>query len=366
MIDNKKEQKMIQNIFLTLFLSFLVSGCYDVETTDNNTNGVNNMQGQTQQNNASYQRVIDRLEGRASTPEEYFELANAYMQRSGLTFEKMINKINNSTKNTYSPFMAFVGSVKPKSQQDASSISDLNKAVDYEMKIIGDRCGKDTNLTQFEKDACLYKGLAQTMEVANTLNAMSDDVAKVEEQKDEKLQASSCAMEYAFNGRTSDCSVTEVGQVSFKESHMTYDMIDVFYNGKEYSYLLHENPSKQTRELIVTDGYCSTDDFNTRIPKFTNAEYYPCPATQQEDEDQITAHEALIDSLNEGTDAILAVADDYKELAQTVQDFKIEVSSLSADGEKNATLFETTINMQDMIEYLNMKNSAPYAENQFN
>lgn len=342
---------MIQNILLTLLITLSFTGCYEIKNSDSLNSTTTSLQ------TADYQKTIARLEGVASTPEEYFELANAYMQRSGLILSEVIQSISDSSKDAQSPFLAFVGSVKSSNETDTKSIDDLNKATDYQMLIIGDRCEEGANLTDFEKDVCLYKGLTQTMEVANTINAMSDDITQINTQGDEKLQASSCAMQYAFNGIVDNCSVSEIGKVTFDETSTTYDRIAVYSNGKEYEYLLHKNEITHMRELVITDGYCSTETFNTREYKLTDASYYPCPVTTDEKEEEVTANNNLIDSLNEGTDAILAVADNYEELAQTVRDFRIEISTVGEDGKTDKTILEMDIDMQDMIEYLNEQNN---------
>jgi len=348
---------MIQNIILTIMMLITLSGCYNIENS-------NHTQINQQEENSNYQQVITRLEGHASTPEEYFELAEAYMQRSGLKLSDMIQNISDTTKDAKSPFLAFVGSVKTSTATQAQSIEDLNKATDYHMLIIGDRCKEGATLTNFEKDVCLYKGLAQTMEVANTINSMSDDVSKIDTQGDAKLQASSCAMQYAFNGIIEKhCSISEIGEVTFNESTTTYDRIAVYSNGKEFEYLLLKDEKTHTRELVVTQGYCNVDNFNSRESFLTNTKSYPCPVTTQEGEDEITTNDNLIDSLNEGTDAILAVADNYKELAQSVREFKIEITATRKDEQQqqNQTqdpiIIKVEIDMQDMIEYLNNQNT---------
>jgi hypothetical protein len=348
---------MIKNILLALLISLTLTGCYEIES--NNSSDNNSTQDEEI---PEYQQVISNLEGVASTPQEYFELADAYMQRSGLVLSDVIQEISDSTKDAESPFLAFVASVQPSSEAEASSIQDLDKATDYQMLIIGDRCETNVDLTEFEKEVCLYKGLAQTMEVANTINSMSDDVSQINTNGDAKLQASSCAMQYAFNGIIEKyCSISEIGEVTFDESATTYDRIAVYTDGKEYEYLLLRDDKMHTREVIVTEGYCSSNDFSLRESKLTDNSSYPCPVSTVEGAEQITANNNLIDSLNEGTDAILAVSDNYSELATTVQEFRVEISSVNQEDQSNETVDETIpetdIDMQDMIEYLNEQNT---------
>jgi len=342
---------MIKNILFILLISLSITGCYDLENRDSTNDNT-----QTQEV-PEYQLVISSLEGVASTPEEYFELADAYMQRSGLVLSDVIQDISDSTKDAQSPFLAFVKSVQPSSQEEATSLQDLDKATDYHMLIIGDRCEEGVDLTEFEKEVCLYKGLAQTMEVANTINAMSDDISQVNTNGDAKLQASSCAMQYAFNNIVEKyCSISEVGEVTFEESNATYDKIAVYTEGREYEYLLLKDDRTHTREVVVTDGYCSSDNFETRESTLRDASYLPCPVSMEDGEKQITANDNLVDSLNEGTEAILAVSDNYTELATTVKEFRIEISTVGQDGQTGETIVDTTIDMQDMIEYLNEQN----------
>jgi hypothetical protein len=285
-------------------------------------------------------------------------LAAAYMSRSGLSLDKVIQTICDSSNDSDSPFMAFIQSVDYATKGCSTALADVNKATDYHMLVIGDKCENPNLLNDFEKDVCLYKGLTQTMEAANTINYISSDSSITDEDEgvDNRLKASSCAMQYAFNGVINDCSITEVDSVTFSQSNKKYDRIAVYTNGEEFEYLLTQSSTKNTRELVVTNGFCTLTDFSSRDDiSISTEKYYACPITTNSSESDITTTNSLIDSLNEGTDTIIAVGENHLDLVNTINQFKEEIYTIDEDDTT-----KDLIDVNDMVTYLNTQNKSSY------
>ncbi len=344
------KNKILTGILISTPLIF--SGCYEIQNSENSNSSTTIVK-----KSDDFSTSIEKFEGNANSVEEYMLLAAAYMSRSGLSLDEVIQTICNSSTDSNSPFMAFIDSVEFATQGCSTALADVNKATDYHMLVIGDKCENPSLLNDFEKDVCLYKGLAQTMEVANTINYISNNISNSDEIIDHRLKASSCAMQYAFNGVTDDdCYVTEVNGVTFSQSDKEYDRIAVYTNSEEFEYLLTQN-SNGSREVVVTDGFCTLNDFTSRDDYSTaNEKYYACPITTDENENEITTTESLVNSFNEGTATIIAVGDNHSELVITINLFKKEISSSNGDNSD-----KDIIDVNDMVNYLNIQNETKYS-----
>ncbi len=343
------KNKIFSGLLLSIPLVF--SGCYEIQNSEN----LNSSTTILKQSN-DYDVVISDLEGKADSVEEYMLLAAAYMSRSGLSLDEVIQTICDSSSDSDSPFMAFIESVNFATKGCSTALEDVNKATDYHMLVIGDKCENPSLLSDFEKDVCLYKGLTQTMEAANTINYMSGDSSTIGDGVDNKLKASSCAMQYAFNGVIDDCSISEVDSITFSQSSKKYDRIAVYTNGEEFEYLLTRNSINNRRELVVTNGFCTLTDFSTRDNFSTSTEkYYACPITTNANEDEITTTNSLIDSLNKGTETIIAVGENHLDLVNTINQFKEEIHTIDKDD-----VTKDLIDVNGMVNYLNTKNESSY------
>ena len=219
--------------------------------------------------------VIQKLENNAKTDDDFIALGKAYMGLSGLEIKDVIDKIcisSNAEEGT--SLITFTNSVKYDKAKCDIPLAYLNKATNYFMKAIGDKCTTDqTSLTEFEKDVCVYKGLSQTMEAVTTLNYIQEEN---KEQLSKKLVASSCAMGFAFNGVSGECSIFNKGDVYFKQSDTHYENIIVYTDGAEFEFLLSEG-SHGTKDVVVTDGWCLLDDYSTRVDERLTNSYHICP-----------------------------------------------------------------------------------------
>ena len=336
-----KKNKILTALFLSITLFF--SGCYEIDSAQTT------QKQPTVQNTTDYKNVIASLEGKATTIEEYMQLAAAYMSKSGLTLEEVMEKICNSASTTNS-FMTFVGSVDDATQMCSTALEDVNKATDYYMLIIGDRCEKPDSLNTFEKNVCLYKGLAQTLQAANTINYIqnTDLTPNAAIQASNRLKASSCAMQYASNGESGECSISDVDTIYFAESDREYDRIAVYSDGEEFEFLLTSD--KKNREVIVTNGFCTLDNFSTRFDySDLEREYFACPISTTPNTPEITITNSLIDSFNEGAATILAVSDSNSDLVTSITQFQNEIS-LQNNTSSNES---TSIIREDVVSYIN-------------
>lgn len=333
-----------KTIFFILFSSsFFFSGC--------DTTKVDSKDFNTLLKEEKFSEVIERLEPTASTDDEYLALGAAYMGLSSLKISDVINKICKSSETQEgSSLMAFTQSAKYDKAKCDVPLSYLNKATTYFLYVIGDKCSTEPeSLSLFERDVCVYKGLSQTMEAVTTLNYI---------QEDNKLKASSCAMEYALKGTVSECSIFVKGDVQFVNNTKTYEAVYVYVDGSEYEYLL-EKSQYGLKKLIITDGYCKIDDAENRTEDkdvASSSAYHVCPVNLNEavsDTQEVihpNVNQFIVDSFNKGTEAILIGSDD-KLLTKTVDGFRQEIYATRENNEKHELIDE-----EDMLLYLKQQN----------
>ena len=312
-----------------------------------------------------YATVISRLEGSASSSEDYIALGAAYMGKAGLSLGDIVSAMASEDDSNQNDdgFGTFVDNIASKSTPTA--LGDLGKANENYKEILGEKC-KDENLTlsDSQKDICLYIALANTTRAAVTIDVLADDVSKIADDtngSDDKLTASTCAMQYAFDGANdtnidASCSVTSDGNVTFSTLGKTYDKFTVAVNGSDYYYLMND-----TNNTILTDGFCSADSFTPRVDDY-NATLNACPINEDKDAEEFTAVGILTTVLNDGIDSIggAAASDD---ITADIDEFKCDILGGTYDEfsgciDSNSTEIDTTqeISEQQIIDYLNREN----------
>lgn len=332
---------MIKKIlfFVLLLSSFLCTGC---NTTQKETLDYNALLEKE-----NFSEVIAQLEDKASKDDEYLALGSAYMGLSGLKISDVINKICKSSETQEdSSLMAFTQSAKYDKAKCDVPLSYLNKATTYFLQVIGEKCSTDPeNLSSFERNVCVYKGLSQTMEAVTTLNYI---------QEDNKLKASSCAIEYALKGKSSECSIYVKGDIAFLKNKKTYESIFIYADGSEYEYLI-EKSQYGAKKVIITDGYCKIDDCDHRTQDKSVASsslYHVCPININEAIKNVqevihpNVNQFIVNSFNKGTQAILIGSDDEL-LTKTIDGFREEVYNAREDKNKHNVIDE-----EDMLLYL--------------
>jgi hypothetical protein len=335
--------------------SLVMSGC-----GSSSSDGESRLETQQMLDKANYQGVIDKLENNLTkTAEQNLALAAAYMGRAGLSLSDLIKVVGDSGDND-DAFGSFIGSVDSATKDSKTPLADLNKATSYYKTIVGNKCDDDTvTLTDTQKDICIYKGLSQTMGAATAMNYISEDISSVfsenSNESDNKLNASTCAMQYAIDGNDANidktiCTITDNNKTLTFASEVTYKQIFVTVNGSSYEYLLTQSTPAST---AVTKGYCSLTSFKPRVEDTNSSEYeatfHVCPVTEDKNTKEITTGAVIANALNNGIDSIGVAADD--EMKKDIDEFKKEVLASSGKGA------DDEITEEDIIKYLNKNNN---------
>jgi hypothetical protein len=355
--------------FFMILSLLLFSGCNDSATKSESETPISSVE--TMLSNGDYEEVIETLASSASSFDDYMALAQAYLGMSGFTTDDIIEKINANRDS----LMDFAQAAYEVTKNSDAPLIYLDKATDYYLKIVETKCESaakygSVELSDFESQVCLFKGLAQTMEVVTVMNCIIEDMDEQEEQNN-KLKASSCAMQYGFNGVADGCSVEEAGDVTFSRSGTTYEKIVVGVNGYEFAHLLIENKTLNTKEVILTDGYCLTDNFSSRVDDLEKvegdaSEYEVCPVNLSGQDEvllpvtqdisvmtqQISINSSLVENLNSGTESIEIGGVDNTTLLESIRSFKEQIFETREYDDGNET-----ISVEDVINFLNEYNN---------
>jgi len=306
-----------------------------------------NLSTQEMLDNKDYKGVVNKLEGIASNDDEYLKLATAYMGLSGLSVDKIRIKIYSLNDADENSFMSLTNKINESTKSCNIPLEYLDKSSHYYAKITGDECTQyhEYILTTEEKKICLYRGFSQLVETVTAIGYITGDVTNlITNIQDNKLTTASCAMQYAFNG-TSDCRTYKKEGKMFSDGKY-YDRVTIYSNHEEFQYLLTEDKllgiDSGVKNVVMTNGYCTLDDFSTRIQdkndlRYDAETYFVCPVN-------LTADDVLIDALNEGIEAIIVGADGDPDLIKSVKGFKSEI--LNRDYER-----DDDIKMDSLIQY---------------
>jgi hypothetical protein len=353
-------KKVLLMLFLSISLMF--SGCGDSE-------GESRLETQQMLDRADYAGVIAKLEGKASSSEEFIALGAAYMGKAGLSLADIVSAMssNDDSNQDDSGFGTFIDKISNKSTSTA--LADLGSANQNYKQVLGERCRDSNNtLSDSQKDICLYIALANTTRAAVAIDTLAEDVSKISEDSngsDDKLTASTCAMQYASDGASvahvdANCTITPDGNVTFSILEKTYDKFSVSVNGADYYYLMND-----TNRTVLTKGFCRADSFTPRVDDYNataNPAHYACPINEDKDAEELTAVGLLTTVLNEGIDSIggAAASDD---ISGDINEFKCDILGGNYDEfngcrDSNFTSIDTTqeISEQQIIDYLNREN----------
>ena len=381
---------MLKKVIATsLIVSTLIfSGC----GTD--TEGESRLETQNMLDNGNFKGVITKLEGSASSNEDYITLASAYMGKAGYSILEIASALSKDTKDTNGddedPMKKLVGDDKP-----ASSVTDLSKAASYYKKVVGeDTCDKKKNeennitLDTNQEDVCLFVSLSAIAKTATTLNLLADDMASFStDEKDNaqnitdyKLEASGCAMQFAFDNNfsvttSSDCSFEIApNDINFTVVNRMYRPLAVHVNedtnnSNIYHFMVtQEDNVTHTRSTALTKDYCTNESFE-RFNEY-NTSLYACPINEDPEVVETTSVGVLTDTLNGDIDAILAIVpkddEDDEDIGEDeINEFKCDVINGTFDDEtkvcteQNSTTkinFEDrNITEEDIINYMNSR-----------
>ena len=300
-------------------------------------------------------------------------LAAAYMGKSGYSVSDIVSMFINSDNENGDAFTSFLSSVNEKKR--ANSLVLLTRANSYYLKAIGKESDTDTNqlCSTYNLDTindprltnvCLYIGFNDTIKSANTISYLTGDLNKTIDSIDNKsgetpddMQASLDALKWVTDATyfpeagtiISGPSVVTIADNSFANVHITYEK-----NGKSKVFYRLAKTTKRdpSNTTVVTDGYCDRDgnrsvcdgvekdDGSIDMTKAIAASCYACPIVMDAN-NTLGVAQLLVDSLNDGSDAITAVSDD-PDITNSVTDFKENITG-SSNG---------TVTIQNMIDYL--------------
>ena len=341
---------MMKKIVITalLGLSLILTGCGSSE-------GESQLETQQMLDSGDYAAVIAKLESTASSTSDYLSLAAAYMGKAGFSLSSIVGLVATSAESDDdSTFASFIESTQTAS--NLQSLKDLDIAVTYYQKVLENKClDENATLSGAESDLCLYVGLSQVSQTAVAISYITDDVNVLNDDNgsDDKLTASLCAMQYAFDGNsTSNTACTFNGSesnVTFIQNGKIYGNINITIdNNQTFEYLI--TGSVNPRSTVLTNGLCTLTDFSTRVEDINDTKYHVCPIDETNSSRETTTEEILVQALNEGTDNIGAATSD--ETSADVEQFRVDI--LAANGRENDS--NTTITIEDIIKYLDDNN----------
>ena len=333
-------KSMITTSLITLTL--LMSGC------GGNNEGESVLETQKMLDDGNFAGVISKLEGSASSEDDYINLASAYMGHSGLTLTNLVASVLNAKDNSAND-SAFVNFIKAVSATTSSTaLVDLRKSTANYKEIVNSGCDNSALLTTPQKDICLFVGLSNMGSAAVAINFLTGSINAFGERTDNKLTASICAIHYALDGsEDAECTFPSgLSSVNFLQSEKTYDSFDVAVNGETFYYL--KNDANRT---INTSGYCSNTNFSTRIETKATG-YYACPVNEIAGEDDFTTTGVLVTVLNEGLGAISGAGS--KDIALSVDEFRCEIINESFDG--TSCISSRDVSEIDIVTYLQQQN----------
>jgi len=346
---------MIKKLLTTSLvgLTLMMSGCGD------DTEGEDRLGIQQMLDTGNYIGVISKLESSADSADDYIALGAAYMGKAGLSLSDIVTAMVNSTddNDNDSAFAGFVTSVS--SVSTPTALTDLRKSINYYKRVVESGCmDPNAQLSNTEKDICLYIGLASTSSAAVTIDLIAGDIADFGESgsSDDKLTASVCALQYGADDRNdsnvdASCSIEEGNDVNFTVINKIYTDLNVTVNGETYYYLLND-----INQTVLTKNYCTATDFSTRTATYvsTTPEYYACPIVETSGVAELTTASVLVDILNNGIGAISSAASE--DTQSDIDEFKCEILGGDYDGTDCNVSLTNDVTEQNIIDFLNSQN----------
>ena len=332
---------MLKKILSTslVIATLILSGCGD-------SDGESRLEAQSELDAGNYENVIALLEptSESTTEEEYQILASAYMTKAGFGLADIVDLMATSNDTGGDGFASFASNIAD--GRSDTALQDLATAINYYDEVLGTESCDATGLTGTQKDICLFKGLSSLVKTATTLSYLGDLTSfGSTDGSDDELTASTCAMQYAFDGTIGAGCIKVDGSTPTFSSDNSYGSFTMTVNSVDYFYL--KTIGATVDSTIITDGYCKTD-FTTCTPA-NNTDCFACPVNQTAGAEELATTTVLLDLLNNDIDAIAAAtggdATDTDSMTSDIDAFKEEVGG--ADG---------IVTEQELIDYLNAQN----------
>jgi hypothetical protein len=282
-------------------------------------------------------------ENPSNTNSASLALASAYMLKAKLPLSSLVEILLKDD----SDFASFTKEMRKRNPDSiGDTITALDQANILYKKVLGTKkCadGKNDLLSNTEEDICLLSALANIAKSSTVLSALVGDVSvlsstAVSGKVDNKLKASTCAMEFAFTGkRNIDCTIVSQESVTFTETKKTYIPLIITVNNEAFDFL------QSDKFTVVSDGFCPLNSFDARSQTKASG-FYACPISKVgENEKDITSLEVLVDVLNTAINDVTAIADE--DVKDEINEIKKEIADVNRD-----------ITEDDIIKYLNDRN----------
>ena len=319
-----------------------------------------------------FDTAITQLEGECKN---YFDqsdlsynLATAYMGKAGFSLSDLL-KIALDSGDADDAFAAFMSSIDKQAHDE--SMKFLNEAKRYYLESIGmdsntslgDICDDPVLSEQVRvQNVCTYAPLALLTKSTITVSYLTNDVEKVAEVISNTdsiedipldMKASTDAMAWAIGQTPPNDSNITAKPVTIKDK--SYAHLNVVLQDKTFYRLAKDTTPSPTNSTILTNGYCTTDGNTTACEGIENEDgsidttnpaaaiCYACPVDLGGDSAAIT--DILVDTLNEGTDAITSIYSSQTDvdIEQSIADIKKDITG----GE------DRDVTVDDIIKYLN-------------
>jgi len=329
---------MLNKIILALLvaITFFMSGCTNEE-------GENRLTTQQMIDDANYESVIRILQPKEEkSDEDYLALGAAYMGDAGYSVTDLVSAISKSNEEEEDD--AFLILVKELNENtDENSLNNLQKAADSYAKVLDPSvCLNDAQLSDSQKDICVYIALAHSMKVATAISYLGD-VGELKTSYDEEGEitddwtASACAIHYTYSSTEDEkCTFMKDPNIITFESNKSYQPLSVIVNGNSFDYLMTLQYPRQT---ILTNGYCSLDFQSCDKGE---EECFACPLNQSSSDEELTVTNVLVDTFNDSIHILLGALDNNEHLTENIKEYQNEITNYQ----------DRDITIEDIVKYL--------------
>jgi hypothetical protein len=301
--------------------------------------------------------------------DRYFNLASAYMGKSGFGAIDVVNMVLDSSDSNDSAFSALTRSVSENKKE--SSLEYLAEAKTYFLLSANPDANKssvttavcDVNSSDTRIDnACFYVGFAQTFQATTTVTYLTKDVDGLvdsinDNNKNETpidMKASLDALSWA-TGATSLPNGSTITASAITIEGKAYKHLVVLQNGESFYRLADASAPSTESSTLVTNGYCDIDGNKSNCEGIEKAdgsiienapvECYACPVGG--DNNSTNVANLLVNALNGGTDVLSSVTDD-EDIHKSIDEFVQDIT-----GDSNAKAGDVNVTLEQVLNYLN-------------
>jgi len=245
-------------------------------------------------------------------------LAAAYMGESGFSFSEVLKAIVRSSDTNDSAYVAFLQEVQTTVQNDSSALEKMDAALEQLNAI-----------SEESNQVSLNKGTVLTMKATSVLTIVADVEGFDGEDPlaQDDLIATGCALDFVADDElSSDSKCDSVEKSPITLDGVDYTLLRINVIGSEYNNF-YKLANKTGDDVVFTSGVCTDNNYaeDPNCIAMEGSVYVPTPQL----DGNTTLQTALLDTLNDGFDAIIDSApDDVKE---DIDEYKNEMDT-NGDG----------------------------------